>query len=39
MEMYEFAGYQIICVMHRFQFTLENETQRADGRMEYINLH
>lgn len=35
MEMYEFAGYQIICVMHGF----ENETERADGRMEYIILH
>ena len=24
------------CVLHIFQLTLENETQRADGRMEYI---
>ena len=37
MEMYEyFAGYQIICVLHRFQSTLENETR--DERMGEWNI-
>ena len=39
METFEFAGYQIKSVLHRSSLRpvyIQNETQQADERMEYI---